>query len=57
MGTRFFIFNPFVNAPMDTTEEKSGSSPVKLILSWLFVGLPLLWGTLQTFEKSLALFR
>ncbi len=42
---------------MNTTAEKSGSGRVQLILSWLFVGIPLLWGTLQTFEKSLALFR
>lgn len=28
----------------------------KLILSWLFVGIPLVWGITQTVIKSLALF-
>lgn len=29
----------------------------QVILAWLFVGLPLIWGVLQTLEKSLALFQ
>ena len=28
-----------------------------LTLAWLAVGLPLLWGVVQTIEKTLALFR
>jgi hypothetical protein len=30
---------------------------VKLSLSWLFVGIPALWGIWQVFVKALALFR
>lgn len=30
---------------------------VQLIMAWLFVGIPLIWGVLQTLEKSLELFR
>jgi hypothetical protein len=29
---------------------------LQVILSWLFVGIPLLWGILQTVKKSLTLF-
>jgi hypothetical protein len=32
-------------------------APVKLLLSWLFVGIPLAWGVWQVFVKSLALFK
>lgn len=28
----------------------------KLAIAWLIVGLPLAWGVLETFKKSLALF-
>jgi hypothetical protein len=30
---------------------------LKLLLSWSFVGIPLLWGILQTIIKSMALFK
>lgn len=30
---------------------------VKLVLAWLIVGLPLVWGLAQVMEKSAALFR
>jgi hypothetical protein len=29
----------------------------RVAIAWLVVGIPLLWGVSQTFEKSLALFR
>jgi hypothetical protein len=32
-------------------------SSVVLLLAWLSVGLPLLWGVAQTIRKTLALFR
>jgi hypothetical protein len=32
------------------------TSPATLALAWLAVGLPLLWGVLQTIKKTLALF-
>ena len=30
---------------------------IKLILAWAFVGLPLMWGVLQTLNNALKLFR
>jgi hypothetical protein len=30
---------------------------VKLILAWALVGLPLLWGVLQTLDNALKLFK
>jgi hypothetical protein len=33
------------------------SSKIRLILSWIWVGLPLAWGVSQTFAQSLALFK
>lgn len=28
----------------------------RIVISWLFVGVPLLWGVAETVKKSLALF-
>jgi hypothetical protein len=40
-----------------TTEERTATnSKVVLILAWLAVGLPLLWGVAQTIGKAAALF-
>ncbi len=33
------------------------SSPLTLIIAWLWVGAPLAWGISQTFQKALALFK
>jgi hypothetical protein len=33
------------------------ANKVKLTLAWMAVGLPLLWGVVQTFEKVMVLFR
>ena len=33
------------------------TSKVKLVLAWSVVGLPLLWGVVQTFEKVMVLFK
>jgi len=38
------------------SSEGSPTNPVILILAWIAVGAPLLWGVLQTFKKALALF-
>ena len=41
----------------------SGTSPaqygqrIKLILAWALVGLPLLWGVMQTLDNALKLFK
>jgi hypothetical protein len=37
--------------------SETRSSPVILVLAWLAVGLPLLWGVAQTISKAMALFR
>ncbi len=37
--------------------EPAKSSPGWLIFAWLFVGLPMAWGVIQTILKSLALFQ
>jgi hypothetical protein len=38
-------------------ESGSHSTTLKLALAWLAVGLPLLWGVVQTLTKAMALFR
>jgi hypothetical protein len=35
----------------------SGSSTLKLILAWGFVGVPLAWGVVQTIFNAMALFK
>jgi hypothetical protein len=37
-------------------EGQGAASPVKLGLAWTLVGVPLAWGVLQVFKKSLDLF-
>ena len=32
------------------------TSPARLAIAWIFVGIPLTWGVYQTMVKSLALF-
>lgn len=34
----------------------SGTRVLQLILAWSFVGIPLLWGVLQTLRNALNLF-
>jgi hypothetical protein len=34
----------------------SGTSTLQLILAWSFVGIPLIWGVLQTLLNALKLF-
>lgn len=36
---------------------KSRAEVLLLIVSWLLVAVPLLWGVYQTYQKSLPLFR
>ncbi|MBC6610392.1 hypothetical protein H8B15_05640 [Hymenobacter sp. BT507] len=40
----------------NTSAPETASSGGALVLAWLFVGVPLLWGISQTFIKALALF-
>lgn len=42
---------------MNRDENHKKTSPVAVILAWLVVGIPLLWGVYQTLIKSVALFR
>jgi hypothetical protein len=48
---------------MDSATSGTGNVPAsssqlpRLILAWLVVGLPLLWGLFQTLKKAAALFR
>ena len=44
------------SAAPDSAEPTTPSNPLILILAWLAVGAPLLWGVAQTFKKALALF-
>jgi hypothetical protein len=41
---------------MTTTTTDAKTSTAQLALAWLIVGIPLCWGVLETFKKSLALF-
>jgi hypothetical protein len=37
--------------------EVRGTRPIQLFLAWGLVGIPLLWGVLQTLRNALKLFR
>ncbi len=37
-------------------ENASSNDTVKLALAWLAVGLPLVWGVVETLKKAMALF-
>jgi len=37
--------------------SQAATSPIKLVLAWCFVGIPLLWGVLQTLSNAMALFK
>lgn len=43
----------------NTTREMrtGGGQTALLVIAWLWVGIPLLWGVYQTLMKSLPLFR
>ncbi len=38
-------------------EDVSGANKIKLVLAWSFVGIPLLWGVLNTLAKASLLFK
>ena len=40
-----------------TTGSRGVGNVPLLVISWLWVGIPLLWGVLQTLRTSMALFR
>jgi hypothetical protein len=37
--------------------NQSGTRPIHLVLAWGFVGIPLLWGVLQTLSNAMLLFK
>jgi hypothetical protein len=40
-----------------SSQTPSGTSTVHVILAWSFVGIPLLWGVLETLRNALKLFQ
>jgi len=39
------------------TTEQQGTAGWQLALAWLFVGIPLTWGVLQTLSNAMKLFQ
>ena len=39
-----------------STQTPSGTRTIQLALAWSFVGVPLIWGVLQTLRNALKLF-
>lgn len=39
-----------------STQTESGTSGVRLAIYWLVVGIPLLWGVVQTLSNAMKLF-
>jgi hypothetical protein len=39
------------------TQDQDSSMKLKLFLAWGFVGIPLLWGVLQTLSNAMKLFQ
>jgi len=40
-----------------TDRTSDGKNVVKLVLAWAFVGIPLLWGVIQTGVNAVKLFQ
>ena len=40
-----------------TTQSEGGTTALHLVLAWGFVGIPLLWGVLQTLSNAMKLFQ
>ena len=41
---------------MTRSDANKGNDTVKLALAWLAVGVPLVWGIVETLKKAMALF-
>ena len=39
-----------------SNEQESGTHGVQLVVTWLLVGIPLVWGVLQTLQNAWKLF-
>jgi hypothetical protein len=44
-------------AEREVARAGTGAAGARLVAAWAFVGVPLMWGVLQVFKKSLDLFR
>lgn len=44
-------------AAMSTPHNPNRTHITELILAWAFVGIPLLWGVLQTLRNAMKLFQ
>jgi hypothetical protein len=42
---------------MTTASQNNGNNKIQLVLAWGFVGIPLIWGVLQTLDNAMKLFR
>jgi len=38
-------------------DNQNGTTTLQLVLAWGFVGIPLVWGVLQTLSNALKLFQ
>ena len=38
-------------------DNQTGTTTLQLVLAWGFVGIPLVWGVLQTLSNALKLFQ
>ena len=41
----------------NSTQSKASGNGLKLVLAWGLVGIPLVWGVLQTLKNALKLFQ
>jgi hypothetical protein len=42
---------------MADTNQNTGTTGLQLALAWLFVGIPLTWGVVQTLMNAMKLFQ
>jgi hypothetical protein len=42
---------------MTMANNQNGTTALQLVLAWGFVGIPLVWGVLQTLSNALKLFQ
>lgn len=46
-----------MNTHYSTTEEVRPTNPILMVIFWLYVGIPLVWGVSSTLQKAAALFQ
>jgi hypothetical protein len=40
-----------------SNDNQNGTSTLQLVVAWGFVGIPLIWGVLQTLSNAMKLFQ